>query len=93
MRDEPSRADLVRSDLSSQLRIVVKFFKWLGSTLQFGPFSCHRGALKKLGFHNPTVYFMKMLQLPNHDEVAKSLWDFFHAGRRSTLSMKGSLRP
>ena len=35
----------------------------------------YRGPLKKLGFHNPTVSFMKVLQLPNHDEVAKSLWD------------------
>ena len=69
MHDESIRADLVRSDLSSQFRIVFQFFKWLGSTLLY------RGPLKKLGFHNPTVSFMKVLQLPNHDEVAKSLWD------------------
>ena len=82
-----NRADLVRSDLSSQLRIFVQFFKWLGSLFDFDSFSCHRGQLKRLGFHNPTMHLMRAVQLPNHEKVADALWRYFHAGRRSTLSM------
>ena len=89
MRDEAIRADLVRSDLSSQLRIFIKFFKWLGSFFEFDSSSCHRGKLKRLGFHNPTMHLLRAVQLPNHVKVADSLWRDFHAGRRSTLSMKG----
>ena len=88
MHDESVRADLQRCDLSSQLRIFVQFVKRLGTVLDFGPFSCHRGALKRLGFHNPTFYILQKLKLPIHDRVAESLWKFFHAGRKSTLNMK-----
>ena len=56
MRDESIRADRVRTDLSSQLRVSVQFFQWLGTMVDLGPLVCQRGGLKKLGFHNPTFY-------------------------------------
>ena len=93
MRDESIRADLVRTDLSSQLRIFVQFAKWMGTFVDIGPLVCQRGGLKKLGFHNPTFYLLRKVQLVNHDKVAANLWKFFHVGRKSTLNMKASWKP
>lgn len=84
LREESVIADEFRSDLNTQLRSLLQFFKW------------HRFPFTEEDFVALGILVLPLMYgqfiFPHGSITCQTLWDYFHQGRRS-YNLKASWRP